>query len=266
MTKLPRKVEGDSLGAKHVNQLSEAAEKFMSMQRTNNAGLAPFVQQQCEVVAIGCNGIDDAGTEDDSDSDPAQADLYTIRVYFWNPTTGNWVRDNQGEGYCLDDKLTQTGYEVGSKLIAYFDPQRNAYVPVSASDSRPTALVSGQCGCFCLSEDEADIIVSGEKTFSRVLVSLSSLYSTVDEEPNGQTVLPANEHELDYDALDGFWSKSIEDEIIGFDLEGNAVEITAAGAYIKWDPFASPDMQLTVYWPNDLIGSQDSDSNSDSSP
>jgi hypothetical protein len=133
MTKLPRKVEGDSLGAKHVNQLSEAAEKFMSMQRTNNAGLAPFVQQQCEVVAIGCNGVDDTGTEDDSDFDPAQADLYTIRVYFWNSTAGNWVRDDQGAGYCLDDKLVQTGYEVGSKLVAYFDPQRNTYIPLTTT-------------------------------------------------------------------------------------------------------------------------------------
>lgn len=144
MTKLPRKVEGDSLGARHVNQLSEAAEKFMSMQRTNNAGLAPFVQQQCVVVAIGCNGVDDTGTADDSDSDPTQVDLYTIRVYFWDSISNAWVLDDQGEGYCLDDKLVRTGYTVGSKLIAYFDPQRNAYIPISSGGPSETQIINFQ--------------------------------------------------------------------------------------------------------------------------
>lgn len=126
------------------------------------------------------------------------------------------------------------------------------WTPVVPTAGRAT-LVSGVCGCYCIEESEGDIIVDGKKTSSRVVVSLGTLRSTAAEEPNGSTVLPANEHLLDYDSGDGYWSKDISSEILGFDLDGDPATITVTGAYIRWEPTASPDMKLTVHWPNGLV-------------
>jgi hypothetical protein len=185
-------------------------------------------------------------------------------------STGTGTGDAPGSAECeiwriIDNNLTpmdipdKTVYNIstnvipGQTWIVVLRTKDGVWLAASAAGPSTTPLISGVCGCFCYKESEYDIIVGGEKTTSRVAVALANLYSKKSEEPYGVTVLPADEHWLDYDSGDGFWSKNVSSQIIGFDSLGAPVTLTVTGAYIKWDPLASPDMRLEIHWPNNLI-------------
>lgn len=123
----PRKKEGDRLGAGHLNSLSAAAEQYLASAvggfqlgtNKGTSGLPPWSQASFEITALGC----------DDETDP---DVYTIKPYYFDPDTETWTLDDDHLGFCLDDRLVQTGYEVGDVVQAYFNSQRGAFVPLSS--------------------------------------------------------------------------------------------------------------------------------------
>lgn len=148
MNILPDKKEHDRLGAGHVNTLNRAARMVLAKNiggygfggpEGSFSGVPPFVQQQCQIVALGFNTTDDSG---DSSGSPLQEDLYTIRFYYWDQDSLSWKVDYRGEGYLLDDKLQQSNYSVGDKVTAYWDAQRNAFCPIKSGGEVLHGIVS----------------------------------------------------------------------------------------------------------------------------
>lgn len=158
------------------------------------------------------------------------------------PVSGQWYMDSTGSGFRV--------------ILQANDDDIGVVVASGGTGGTRISLSSGSCPCFCIDESEADIVVSGKRTTSKVVVSLAQHDSNLSDEPNGKTVLPANEHELIYSSGSGYWEKDIDSEILAFDLDGDPTTFVTApsGSYIRWNPFASPDMELTIYWPNNLLG------------
>jgi len=163
MNILPDKKEHDRLGAGHVNTLNRAARQVLAKNIGNYgfggpegsfSGLPPFVQQQCQIVALGFNTTDDSG---DSSGSPLQDDLYTIRFYYWDQDSLSWKVDYRGEGYLLDDKLQQSNYSVGDKVTAYWDAQRNAFCPIKGGGG--SNLINGIVHA-CLTEGYYEVEIS----------------------------------------------------------------------------------------------------------
>lgn len=145
-SKLPLKKEGDRLGATHINELSRAAE--LTFQRfsgsygaggvhSGGSGLPEFVLRSCVITALGYYGDDDEH-------------IYTIKMIYFDPDSKTWKTDDLGGVYLLDDRQNETWYVPGDKLQAYFDAQRNGFVPLTASASgeKPSVgIVREDLGC-----------------------------------------------------------------------------------------------------------------------
>jgi len=136
---LPKKSSGDALSANHVNKLSEAAESALRF--VPGGGLhgapeqvvapAPFVQRVMEVVSGTCDWEGDPAFADQYSNDQ----IYQIRPKFYESTLGRWVINEEEGPYCLDASAVNQIYAVGSTLVAYYDPQRGAFIPVVSGSS-----------------------------------------------------------------------------------------------------------------------------------
>lgn len=125
---LPNKEEGDGLGAAHVNALSAVANNAAAMhtssfgvgrQGGSQSPLPPFVQRRVVVTA--------ENFEDDEN-------YLTIKMLYFDRTEANaddrWKPDEEGGEYELDP-LGNT-YSEGTKLSAYWDDQRGAFLPLAS--------------------------------------------------------------------------------------------------------------------------------------
>lgn len=159
MPKLPRKKEGDTLGAGHINTLSRAAEHVLgpgmgmygSQLGGKFSGLAPYVQR----VAI----ITDDG------NDP----IFEFRLRYFDPDDdtetdeGSW-KTNQDEGpYFIDANALDSSLSVDDKIIVWWDPQRNMWVPAGGGGGKePDILrVKNETGCDFLGD--APVVGLGER-------------------------------------------------------------------------------------------------------
>lgn len=142
---LPEKKEGDRLGAAHINELNRAAR--LTFQRSSGSygaggvlsggsGLPHFVLRHCVITALGYFGDDDEH-------------IYTIKMIYFDPDSKTWKTDDYGGQYLLDDRQNETWYVVGDKIQAYFDAQRDGFVPIAtASGERPrVGIVRESLGC-----------------------------------------------------------------------------------------------------------------------
>lgn len=194
MNILPDKKEHDRLGAGHVNTLNRAARMVLAKNIGNFgfrgpegsfSGLPPFVQQQCEIVAKGYNTADDSGS---SSTAPSNADLYTIRFYYWDADTISWKVDDRGEGFLLDDKLQKAKYEVGDKLTAYWDSQRNAFCPIKGGKDGKINLIHGIVhSCIGYGYYEIEIAEWSGRTPEEVSGSSPSNNCSICEEISDET-------------------------------------------------------------------------------
>lgn len=241
---LPKKNAGDPLGARHVNALSAAADKVLSTRAgaytQGNSGIAPFFQRKFIITEQGC---DDTSDQDEDN----ETDYWTVYPRYFNASTSTWLTDSRGDGYCLDTLGLDQEFAVGDEVVAYWDPQRGALVPVSSTSSRPQ-LNSGTCGCVCI--DQGDIVVSSYETSSVMVVALSELEN---EETHGRVLLPANEHELTYNVGLGYWYKDVSDELIAYYNSGNPYTLTGVTATIVFKHNDGDYMSLEIDWPDDLV-------------
>lgn len=120
--KFPKKKPGDGLSAEHVNALSEVAHSqaypnmgsFSHGTGKGTANLPPFVQRVVVVTDIEFDGDED---------------LYSIQMRYWNEDDGVWDTDTELDGEYPLDPLNLS-VEVGDVLSAYWDPQRDAFIPL----------------------------------------------------------------------------------------------------------------------------------------
>jgi len=119
---LPRKAQGERLGAAHVNIISETVE--MVNRKVPPAFRRPFEQRRVRLTAKGCDGILDA------DNDGFD-EVFTIKPLYWTGTA--WEVDEEGAEWCLDGgSIIENDPQVGDELVAYYGPQRAAFIPVAS--------------------------------------------------------------------------------------------------------------------------------------
>lgn len=136
---LPRKKEGDALGATHVNYLSDATERFNEQvghgygvsSDGHHTSLPPFNQRTFAVSALGCDG---------------NAAYYTIKPRYYDSANGTWATDTDADGFCLDPTDFGLEYAVDDILTAYWDEQRGAWIPMSGAAGGSSGNESTCCG------------------------------------------------------------------------------------------------------------------------
>ncbi len=132
----PDKQEGDRLGASHVNKLNRVARDFTSLfggsygltKEGQQTHVQPFVQIPIEVITLSCD-------EDD--------DLVEVRPLYYDFDNNKWKLNDESGPFCLDPTVygdTSTDppssildLVVGDRLAAFWDPQRNTFLPINAT-------------------------------------------------------------------------------------------------------------------------------------
>ena len=122
MATFPEKQPGDVLGASHVNFLTAGAEKALGIRKRGSS--SPSDIRTFTVIAEGC---------DDN------ADHYRIAHRYWDNTDNTWkVGDGAGGvGFALDPTDSGQSYAVGDTVLAYYDSQRGAYIPLITGSGAP---------------------------------------------------------------------------------------------------------------------------------
>ena len=120
---------GDRLTADHVNALNKAARvveaispgSFQNTAMGTNVPLEPFSMHRVIIV------------EEDYDVGLANNlnDCYEIRLLYYDFDDRRWYADDQSGPYFLDGS-DFGAQEVGNKLVAYWDQQREMFVPTSS--------------------------------------------------------------------------------------------------------------------------------------
>lgn len=129
---LPTKAQGERLGASHINVISRTVEK---VNREIFSGEMPaFSQRRVKITIAGFEGE----TSVDGDADE---ELFTVRPMFWAGDGIGWEVDNDGAEWVLDcSMIMASSPQVGDELIAFYDPQRGAFLPIT-SPSRGTLAI-----------------------------------------------------------------------------------------------------------------------------
>jgi len=129
----PKKKKGDSLAARHVNDLSRVARQFAgpivgSYSNAHQSGVAAFSTQLPmwteSAVEITNDVIDDDDTSDSG--------LYLCKIRYYDSTDEEWK--SQDKEWQLDATAIGASLSVDDVVIAYFHQQRGMFVPVSGSE------------------------------------------------------------------------------------------------------------------------------------
>lgn len=137
------KQPGDTLGAKHINKLNAAARivaaqnpgAFLSGNEYGIVGPIPFVQRVVEVTGSDSGGI------------------YRCRPRYYDISESEendrWKTDTSDNEYFLDGNATNETFEIRDILPAYWDPQRDAYIPIKSEFSviADDVVDIGLCEC-----------------------------------------------------------------------------------------------------------------------
>ena len=144
----PQKRKGDSLGAGHVNRLSDVATRFSRSRPGTNqygrhsdggfysASLSPGLQLPLIVSALSTTAV--TGVTDANDSG-----YYLVKQRYYNFDTNAWVTDDSGQ-WVLD--ATEGSGEllaVGDKVTGFWTDQRGAFL-LTAGGSGGSAVHFGQ--------------------------------------------------------------------------------------------------------------------------
>lgn len=138
MDSFPTKKKGDDLEAELINKLTKVARivsgrgpaSFVGSIGGVPIGEAPFIQRVIEVVT----GKD------------TSTNLYQCRTRYYDFTNNRWVTDSTSNTYDLDMTALGQTASVGQILVAYWDPQRNAFIGIESVGT--TTVTSGPAsGC-----------------------------------------------------------------------------------------------------------------------
>lgn len=131
---LPRKLQGERLGAAHMNIISETVE--MVNREITPASRRPFEQRRVRIIASGCDGVFDA------DNDGFD-EIFTIQPMYWAGDGVGWALDDEGAQWCLDGgSIIENDPKVGDEFIAYYDPQRAAFLPIATKSASGAQIIS----------------------------------------------------------------------------------------------------------------------------
>ena len=126
MATFPDKKEGDDLGASHVNWMTHGVQRMYGLQGSNKKS---FLVNGSGIPAIDIQMFD-VVEEDLNDNE----DHYRVVSRYWDVITQSWKSGNSSSsrGFILDASDTDQSFEVDDKVQAYFNPQRGAYIPLTA--------------------------------------------------------------------------------------------------------------------------------------
>ena len=136
----PDKQEGDILGAEHVNKLNKVARTFTSMfggsfsmgDNARTLPFPPFVQIPIEVITETCDG---------------DSDLLEVRPLYYDIDTNMWRLNDEVGPYCLDPTVFDLSFSTGDRLTAWWDPQRDMFLPMTSSvcDTIHFTIITADC-------------------------------------------------------------------------------------------------------------------------
>lgn len=229
MTALPKKKEGDQLGAEHVNELSRAAEMFLNQGASNPRA---FPMRQVEV------------TETDYDGD---TDLYTCVPRYYDGD--GWVIDDETViGYPFDPSADENvSYSVGDKVAAYFDDQRSAYIPIKSGGGTGASASVSHCGCEVVTNP--DIEINGKKATYTVAIPLGRI---VEFQECGILVLKGATYTLNNTGTRStpteIWAYTVAaSDFDVFNYAGNAATTDdPIEGTITWNPFFDPKAKVII--------------------
>jgi hypothetical protein len=226
---LPKKEEGDGLGAEHVNTLSRAAEQVLGLSaHTPNAN--PL--RQVEVIWTDYFG---------------DTDLYTCVPRYYDGD--EWVTDDlELIAYPFDPSADENvSYSVGDKVAAYFDDQRSAYIPIKSGGGTGASASVSHCGCEVVTNP--DIEINGKKATYTVAIPLGRI---VEFQECGILVLKGATY-----TLNNTGTRSVPTEIWAytvaasdfdvFNYAGNAATTDdPIEGTITWNPFLDPKAKVII--------------------
>jgi hypothetical protein len=165
---LPNKQSRQRLAADHANTLTEIARRaetphgnsFGLKRNRQTIALSQWAQRRAIIVAEdfdlgGAGGVigiyearflywaDDTSDDDSANSSSSSSSQHSSA----QPPTGEWLTDETGDPVFVDGIDESEGFQVGDKIIIYFDDQRNMWVPIRGSapvtESEPVAECCG---------------------------------------------------------------------------------------------------------------------------
>lgn len=172
------KSPGDTLGAPHINKLNRVGRivasqnhgAFMLGNESTTAGPVPFVQR---LVIV---------SQDDTDTDG----IYQCRLRYYDTNEMNeqnrWKTDSEAGEYYLDANSLGISLDIDDVLVAYWDPQRGAYIPMKSeigSNEILGTVDNCECGGCVGSGAITDCAVIDEATNSYRLPMIEQKY--IDE-------------------------------------------------------------------------------------
>lgn len=129
MSRLPKKKEGELLGAGHINLLSKASEQILKkgsggygFQGAGGqfSGLPPHAQRVGIITNV--------------DNSPIVE--FKLRYFDSEDTTetanGSWVTDDNSGPYYLDENAIDSSFSVDDKVVVWWDAQRNMWAPAGS--------------------------------------------------------------------------------------------------------------------------------------
>lgn len=164
----PEVHQGDRLGARHVNDLSQVARNvsgrgggsFLSTSGGQPANQSPFIQRVVKIIRIRFEPSDDDDESSESSfsssssistsssisssSISSSASLrryYTIQPMYYEFSSGTWQLNADEGTFDLDASAFPGAFNVGDVVEAWWDPQREAYI------SKPSSVSSNDGGC-----------------------------------------------------------------------------------------------------------------------
>jgi len=167
----PDKKPGDQLSAEHVNNLNRAGRwvrdragsSFLSM--AGGHPLAPSPHNQRIVIVVGIQieeESDHSSSSSSSDSASSASSAssgsfsssegsdgwdcegasYQVRMRYYDTDDNEWKTNADDESFCMDASEFGDPFSVGDVLVAWWDPQRGAFVPGNVSGINDSTGVS----------------------------------------------------------------------------------------------------------------------------
>lgn len=129
----PHKKAGDTISAHHLNMLSDVARRtgtpipspygYRSGQASAN--LAPFNQRLFKITTI------------------TNAPVYGAKPWYYDTDDSTWKKDDEVQEIDIDASAIEATFILDDVVEAYYDPQRDAYIPILSGDSAPGAIKEG---------------------------------------------------------------------------------------------------------------------------
>lgn len=178
----PEVKAGDKLGATHVNALSQAVRNVTGMGGGSNvsshggqgATPPPFLQRVFRVFSVKyepSDADDESSESSHSSSSVSSASpsitiptenrrYYEIEPMYYDFSTSSWKVNEDEYLFDLDSSAFPGAFEVGDIIVAWWDPQRSAFISVpvvtsTTSEGGEGETPSGGGGCCC---DESNCI------------------------------------------------------------------------------------------------------------